>query len=110
MSATNVWFQQGVVWDLRLAAHEGFRQVIKHAKAGVFVTSGREGNHHPDSLHYLGLAWDMRHCGYTKDRLLEVLPGGGLYWRVVSRADGFHVECAIEHGHPLLEAAQLSSR
>ena len=88
----NVWFQQGTVWDLQSLAAEGFRQVVKHASEDIYVTSGREGDHRADSLHFYGLAWDMRKCGYTKARILSILPGGDAKWDVVEYSWGFHTE------------------
>lgn len=88
-----VWFQIGTVWDLLPEVQEGFRQVVKHAKQDVYVTSGREGKHHPASLHYSGKAWDMRHSGYdTSQELYDVLPGGEQQWDVVGYTWGWHIE------------------
>lgn len=90
--SVKVWFEQGVVWDLEPETHEGFRQVVKSATEDIYITSGREGDHHPASLHYLGRAWDMRFHGFTKEKLLAVLPGGDKVWDVVQYGWGFHVE------------------
>jgi hypothetical protein len=88
----HVWFEQGTVWNLDPETHEGFRQMLRHANEDVYITSGREGDHHPASLHYLGRAWDMRHCGFTKAKLLSALPGMDTVWDVVEYSWGFHVE------------------
>jgi hypothetical protein len=93
--AIKVWIEQGVVWDLQPVAAEGFRQVCKYAmyvEQDVFVTSGREGDHSPNSLHYLGLAWDMRKKGFIKEELLEILPFGDKHWDIVEYEWGFHIE------------------
>ena len=84
-----VWIEQGVSWNLMYRAAEGFRQVIKAAKQDIFITSGREGDHRPDSLHYLGRAWDMRKSGFTKAKLKRIL---GKDWDVIQYSWGFHVE------------------
>ena len=89
MSKIKVWIEQGVVWDLKLHAAQAFRRVLKAARQDVFVTSGREGDHQADSLHYLGLAWDMRKCGFTKRQLQKIL---GKFYDVVSYPWGFHIE------------------
>ena len=91
----NVWFQIGVTWNLQPVAAEGFRQVVKNAEEDVYVTSGREGDHHPASLHYLGLAWDQRAGSYEdKEDMLDVLPGGDKNWDVIyyPKWNGFHIE------------------
>lgn len=94
----NVWIQQGTVWDLQLSAQRGFRRVVKlfgKFKEDVYVTSGREGDHHPASLHYPGLAWDMRNGRakkFSKDEVIACLPGGDKYWDVVFYDWGFHIE------------------
>lgn len=87
-----VWIEQGTVWDLQPEAQEGFRAVCKHATKDIYVTSGKEGDHMAGSLHYSGLAWDMRKSGYTKPLLLHTLPGGDEVWDVVEYSWGFHVE------------------
>jgi hypothetical protein len=94
MGKIKVWIEQGVVWGLNYPADEGFRQIVKHATRDVYVTSGREGDHDPASLHYLGLAWDMRSCGLTKKQMYGILPGGELCWDIVYYPDwkGYHIE------------------
>lgn len=87
-----VWIEQGVYWNLLPIAQEGFRKVCAHAQKDVYITSGKEGDHQPGSLHYSGLAWDMRKSGYTKPLLLYTLPGGDKVWDVVEYDWGFHVE------------------
>ena len=72
-----VWHEQGIVWDPRPILEEGYRRIIAKAKKDVFVMSGREGDHLPHSLHYSGLAWDMRSCGLRKAEMLEILKGVG---------------------------------
>ena len=84
-----VWIQQGTVWNLEPKTAEGFRQVVKHASEDIYVTSGAEGDHRPDSFHYTFRAWDMRKCGYTKARLKKVV---GPNYDVVEYSWGFHVE------------------
>ena len=89
---TKIWIEQGVIWNLQPVAHEGFRRVIKLAvKMGcdIYVLSGAEGDHQPDSLHYPGLAWDMRTNGFTKQVLLVAL---GKEWDVIAYDWGFHCE------------------
>jgi len=86
-----VWIEQGVIWDLRPEAAAGFRKIIKAAKSDIFVTSGREGDHAPWSLHYLGLAWDARSCGLTKKEMQKIL---GADFDIVYYPNwkGYHIE------------------
>ena len=89
----SVWFQQGTEFDLEPEAMYGFRCMCAKAKEDVYITSGREGDHMPGSLHYSGLAWDMRKSGYkTKADLYAVLPGGAGDWDIVEYDWGYHVE------------------
>ena len=83
------WTRVGVVFKLKGKAAEGFRQVCKHATEDIFITSGIEGQHRIDSLHPLGLAWDMRRCGFTKRQLKAIL---GKDFDVISYSWGFHCE------------------
>ena len=89
-----VWFRQGVLWDLISEAHEGFRQVVKAAKEDIYVTSGRDGQHLPHSFHYTGRAWDMSKSGFTKTRLLKILNGINPKhrWQVIDHGTWFHIE------------------
>ena len=92
--ARKIWIEQGVIWDLQPVAQEGFRRIVRAAKKDVFVTSGKEGDHSPASLHYSGLAWDMRSCGLTKNQMYWVLPGGELKWDIIYYPTwkGYHIE------------------
>lgn len=92
-----VWIEQGVVWNLQPKAQEGFRHVVKlfkKHKKDVFVTSGAEGDHMPDSLHYCRRAWDQRNAGFKKSEILKALPGGGKFWDVIEypKWNGLHIE------------------
>ena len=90
--ATKVWFEQGCVFTPIPIVAEGFRRVVKLAKqleCNVNVTSGREGDHMVDSLHYLDRAWDMQTNKFILFKLKEVLGKG---WDVVEYPWGFHCE------------------
>ncbi len=87
-----VWFDQGVIWDPRPVAEDGFRRVCElffQKRKDLFVLSGKDGDHLPHSFHYVGLAWDQRGSGISKAELLFVLGEG---WQVVSYAWGHHIE------------------
>jgi hypothetical protein len=89
-----VWIKQGVLGDLRAVAQKGFGRVAdlyaRHSE-DVFVTSKRESNHWGGSLHYIGLAFDIRR-GHRS--LLEVKNTLGHGWDVLEYEDLgiFHCE------------------
>jgi len=85
-----VWYKQGVLGDLQPVARKGFGRIAKLYKLNgfdLFVTSLRDGNHSEGSLHYDGLAFDIR-PGLAVDRIKQVLGNG---WDVVP--EGNHIHC-----------------
>jgi hypothetical protein len=86
-----VWIKQGVIGDLQTVAQKGLGRVA-HAYEGhgkdLYVTSIRESNHSPGSLHYIGLAFDIR-PGLDLDLIKTVL---GPQWDVVNESDHIHCE------------------
>lgn len=63
---------------------------------GVTITSGREGSHAPRSLHYRGLAVDLRTRGFplikVRELSLELRSALGPSYDVVMESDHLHVE------------------
>ena len=58
-----VWYKQGVLGDLQQVARKGLGRVAGLYNAhdeDLFVTSLRDGNHMAGSLHYDGLAFDIK--------------------------------------------------
>ena len=94
--AIKVWIEQGVIWDLQPVAQEGFRRIVASAKRDVFVTSGGEGDHLPHSMHYSGLAWDMRSCGLKRNEMVAILMtvAPAKFWVVIyyTAWNGYHIQ------------------
>lgn len=87
----NIWIKQGVLGDLQPIARKGLGKVAKLYKTSgldLFVTSLRDGNHSDGSLHYDGLAFDIRK-GIEIYRIKLALGGG---WDVVEEVDHIHCE------------------
>lgn len=96
----SVLFKQGVIGSLLPSAQKGFGRVARLYKSrGVemVVTSIREGNHGYGSLHYIGLAFDIRpHSKITVEDIREVL---GEHWDVVEEGKGtnwHHIHCELD--------------
>ena len=90
-----VWYKQGVLGDLQPVARKGLGQVadlFKSHDEDLFVTSLRDGNHRAGSLHYDGLAFDIRPCDsiFVED-IKRVL---GSKWDVVY--EGNHIHCEYD--------------
>jgi len=88
-----VWYKQGVVGDLRQSARKGLGKVarlLEKRGEDLFVTSLRDGNHSPGSLHYDGLAFDIRYPHTaTVQQLKDEL---GPEWDIVPEANHIHCE------------------
>ena len=90
-----VWIKQGVIGDLQTVAQKGFGRVAKLYKdygGDLFVTSIRESNHSPGSLHYIGLAFDIRPLISVKLISIKKVLGHG--WDVVD--EGNHIHCEYD--------------
>ena len=88
-----VWYKQGVVGDLQPVARKGLGRVARLFETGgddLFITSIRDGNHMAGSLHYDGLAFDIR--DNPKYPLLEVRQTLGSGWDLVPESDHLHCE------------------
>ncbi len=86
-----VWYKQGVLGDLQQVTRKGLGRVAKlylSKGSDLYVTSLREGNHMAGSLHYDGLAFDIR-CGVSISEIREALGPG---WDVVHEKDHIHCE------------------
>ncbi len=84
----SVWFKQGVTGELKPVAQKGLGRLGKLYEMhhqDLFVTSIRDGLHHPGSFHYIGLALDFR--GNEKVTELEIKTTLGSDWDVVPYMD-----------------------
>jgi hypothetical protein len=87
-----VLFKQGVCGELRPEAQKGFGRVARlflENDLDFIVTSIREGNHMPGSLHYVGMAFDFRKGIFKKADIMSVLNAD---WDVVEHETSFHCE------------------
>ena len=88
-----VWIKQGVCGCLKPQARKGLGRVARLFETGdedLFITSFREGNHGAGSLHYAGLAFDMK--DNVKFKLIEIEDSLGPNWDVVPEIDHIHCE------------------
>lgn len=87
-----VWIKQGVIGNLQPVARKGLGRVAKLYKSrseDLYVTSLRDGNHSDGSLHYDGLAFDIR---YGSVAVQEVRGALGPGWDVVYETTHIHCE------------------
>jgi hypothetical protein len=89
-----VWNKQGVLGNLQPIAQKGFGRVAaQYTREGqdIYVTSIREGNHKAGSLHYLGLAFDIKRGKVSKFMIQTALGAG---WDVLEypELNIFHCE------------------
>ena len=92
MPAPCILYKQGVSGDLQTVAQKGLGRVAELFFANnldLIVTSIREGNHMPGSLHYIGLAFDFRKGPFRKADIEAVLSPP---WQVIEEADHWHCE------------------
>lgn len=83
-----LWIKAGVLGDLQIPAQKGLNRLAgRYFLEGLdfFVTSIREGNHAPGSLHYVGLAFDYLPQGRPIEKDREAL---GPNWDVVESNNG----------------------
>jgi len=85
-----IWYKQGVCGDLQIVAQKGLGRIDNAYKKDLFVTSLRDGNHMPGSLHYIGLAFDIRPTMEKRD-IKRIL---GPKWDVVD--EGNHIHCEYD--------------
>jgi hypothetical protein len=84
-----VWYKQGVCGDLTNKCRKALGKVAKHAGGDLYITSIRDGNHMPGSLHYDGNAFDVSKGWFSKKSLKKVL---GKDFDVVEHSTHFHIE------------------
>ena len=88
-----VWYKQGALGDLQQVARKGLGRVaglFETKDDDLFITSIRDSNHLPGSLHYDGLAFDMQDDpGYFIAEIKQALGPG---WDVVDESDHIHCE------------------
>ena len=88
-----VWYKQGVIGNLQQPARKGLGRVARLLKKhgeDLFITSLRDGNHSPGSLHYDGLAFDMHYPHSVTVQHIKAVLGPG--WDVVLEPDHIHCE------------------
>lgn len=93
----NVWIQQGTTFNPNIELKRAFRHVVKHSMLrgwSVYITSGSDGDHRMDSLHYIDDAVDILHNGISKTKIESLLgtdrPSAD--FDVVRYDWGFHIE------------------
>ena len=89
-----VWIKQGVRGDLQPVARKGLGKVARVYKShdqDLFITSLRDGNHSDGSLHYDGLAFDIRPGIATVTELKMNL---GPDWDIIN--EGNHIHCEYD--------------
>ena len=93
-----VWYKQGVMGCLQNPTRKGLGRVADLYESrgqDLFVTSLKEGNHSPGSLHYDGFAFDIRkHEDIPLSAIKEVL---GPEWDVIEEPT--HIHCEFDPKH-----------
>ena len=87
------WYKQGVIGDLQQPARKGLGRVarlLSSRNEDLFITSLRDGNHSDGSLHYDGLAFDMRYPQLTS--IKQIKEKLGPKWDVVVESNHIHCE------------------
>ena len=87
-----VLFKQGVCGKLEPIAQKGIGKVAQlflDNNCDFIVTSIREGNHMPGSLHFLGLAFDCRKGPFKKSDIMAVLDRP---WQIIEHETSWHIE------------------
>lgn len=90
-----VWLKQGVLGSLGPEARRCKGRLVKlyrEMALDFFITSLREGNHHPASLHYEGQALDFKRQRVMKDFIVEACGPGFDVVEYSDSRDIFHVE------------------
>lgn len=85
---------EGVQWQMFKAAVIA-EEVFKKYGSELVITSAKDGKHRPDSLHYKGLALDLRtwHVSGREGQVVADLQRAlGDEYDVVAESDHVHVE------------------
>ena len=86
-----VWIKHGVMGDLSNPAQKCLGRIANFLfPLDTFITSIREGNHSPGSLHYRGDAFDIRNNSSIK--LKELRHAAGADFDVIQEGDHIHIE------------------
>ena len=92
-----VWYKQGAIGDLQPIARKGLGKLSTlFASHGLdlFITSLRDSNHMSGSLHYDGLAFDVKYNRQISNlvSLKMIKDTLGPDWDVVQEPDHVHCE------------------
>lgn len=90
-----VWLKQGVLGSLGPETRRCKGRLVKrYEECGLdfFITSLREGNHHPASCHYEGQALDFKRQALRKSAIIETCGEGFDIVEYGDQRDIFHVE------------------
>ena len=88
-----VWIKQGVQGNLQPIIRKAFGRVANYLSQmgeDTFITSIRDGNHLSGSLHYDGLAFDIRLSKHLNFAVLRDILGDG--FDIVFEATHIHIE------------------
>jgi len=91
-----VWIKQGAIGDLQPVMRKCVGRIAKlYDSLGkhLYITSMRDSDHSPGSLHYDGLAVDIKRKSVAKDEITKAV---GIGFDVVEydfdKGDIFHIE------------------
>ncbi len=90
-----VWLKQGVLGSLGPETRRCKGRLVRlYRERGLdfFITSLREGNHHPASCHYEGQALDFKRLGVPKAFVVEACGEGFDVVEYGDARDIFHIE------------------
>ena len=88
-----VWIKQGVTGCLKREARRALGTIatyLSNLGHDTFITSIREGNHMPGSLHYDGQAFDFKHHSIATVESFKTILGPN--YDIVDEKSHIHVE------------------
>jgi len=88
-----VWYKQGVLGDLQPVVRKALGKVASLIESNghdTFITSLRDGNHSSGSLHYDGLAFDLKHYSVTTIANIKLALGSD--FDVIDESNHIHIE------------------
>lgn len=87
-----VWYKQGVLGDLQPKARKAIGIIASlNSMVDIYITSLRDGNHSAGSLHYDGLAFDMRNPE-PQIKIADIKSHLGPNYDIVVEPNHIHIE------------------